>query len=72
MGDKRKFLTILIALKTEMDNEGAPTDDLSVESLKFMESLDLKYTKLSEILAAGPDPIVTNAIQEAVNRANKR
>lgn len=54
-----------------MDQDGAPTDNLAVESLKFMEHLGLKYTKLSEVLA-GPDPKVMNAIQDAVNRANKR
>lgn len=70
VGDNRKFLTILISLKTEMDKNGAPTDDLAVESLKFMESLDLKYTKLSEVLA-GPDQKVSKALQDAVDRANK-
>jgi long-chain-fatty-acid--CoA ligase ACSBG len=71
VGDNRKFLTILIALKTEMDKDGAPTDDLAIESLKLMENLGLKYTKLSEVLAE-PDPKVSEAIQDAILRANKR
>jgi long-chain-fatty-acid--CoA ligase ACSBG len=72
IGDKRKYLTVLITLKTEMDSEGAPLDNLASESLKFIHSLGLNYTKMSEIMAAGPDKTVTKAIQDAVVRANKR
>lgn len=71
VGDKRKFLTMLVTLKTEMNSEGAPCDDLTVETMKWLEGLGLSYTKLSEILAAGPDAIVIQAIQDAINRANK-
>lgn len=72
VGDKRKFLTILISLKTQMASDtGAPLDELSLESRKWLDSLDLKYTKLSEILEAGPDPIVMKALQAGVDRANK-
>ncbi|CAG9797104.1 unnamed protein product [Chironomus riparius] len=70
VGDNRKFLTVLIALKTEMDKDGAPTDDLAIESLKLMENLGLKYTKLSEVLAE-PDPKITEFIQDSIVRANK-
>lgn len=72
IGDKRKYLTILITLKTDMDSEGAPLDNLASDSLKFVKSLGLSYTKMSEILAAGPDKRVSQAIQEAIERANKR
>jgi long-chain-fatty-acid--CoA ligase ACSBG len=72
VGDNRKFLTMLIALKTEVDREGAPLDELAAESLKLTESLELKYTKLSEILNAGPDAKVKKALQDAIDRANKR
>lgn len=71
IGDKRKFLTMLVTLKTEMNSEGSPKDELASEALKWLEELELKYTKLSEILAAGPDPKVVQTIQEAINRANK-
>jgi len=71
VGDKQKFLTMLVTLKTEMNAEGSPRDELAPETLKWMHELDLKHTKLSEVLAAGPDPKVVQAIQEAVNRANK-
>lgn len=73
VGDKRKFLTMLISLKTEMEPEtGAPKDELQAESIKWIESLGLKYTKLSEILAAGPDKTVLKSLEDAVGRANKQ
>ena len=72
VGDKRKYLTILISLKTQMaPDTGAPLDELSLETLKWLDSLDLKYTKLSEILEAGPDPAVMKALENAIERANK-
>jgi long-chain-fatty-acid--CoA ligase ACSBG len=72
VGDRKKFLTMLISLKTQMaPDTGEPLDDLSMESLKWLESLDLKYTKLSEILKAGPDPTVMEAITKGVEKANR-
>lgn len=71
VGDKRKFLTMLITLKTKMDGNGAPLDELTLETSQWIERLGLKHKKLSEILDAGPDIKVVEAIQEAINRANK-
>ncbi len=72
VGDRRKFLTILVTLKTIMDpNTGAPKDDLTEETKAWLQSLNLDYEKLSEILAAGPDKTVLKAIQDGVVRANK-
>lgn len=71
VGDKRKFLTILITLKTETDGEGAPCDDLAPETAKWVEGLGLKYKTIGEIMAAGPDPKIMQAMQEAITRANK-
>jgi len=70
VGDKKKFLTVLVTLKTELDGVGSPLDELTAESLAWLQRLDLKYSKLSEVLAAGPDPKVMQSIQEAINRAN--
>ncbi|XP_055372180.1 very long-chain-fatty-acid--CoA ligase bubblegum-like [Condylostylus longicornis] len=72
IGDKRKYLTILLTIKTEMDPEtGYPLDKLQYESLHWMETLNLKYTKLSEILNAGPCPEVLKSIQDGIDRYNK-
>lgn len=71
VGDGKKFLSILLSLKTEMNMEtGAYWDELHVDTLEWLKSLGLNYTKLSEILEAGPDSIVLNAIQQGINRAN--
>jgi len=73
VGDRKKFLTMLVTLKTDMDPEtGAPRDSLHPETLKWMRELDLEYTKLSEVLKAGPDPKVQKGIEEAITRANKK
>ncbi|KAG5679820.1 hypothetical protein PVAND_009358 [Polypedilum vanderplanki] len=72
VGDKRKFLTMLITLKTKMDQNGAPIDELADESLSLMNDLGLNYVSLSEILNAGPDKKVLAAIQSAIDRANEK
>lgn len=70
IGDCRKFLTMLITIKTEFDDVGAPRDDLTSESKHWFESVGLNYTKLSEVLNAENLPNVNKAIQECLNRAN--
>lgn len=71
IGDKRKFLTLLVSLKTEMNGEGEPCDKLAQETLQWLNEIGVrKYKQLSEILAAGPDSKVMKALQEAINRAN--
>lgn len=68
IGDKRKFLSMLITLKSELDENNAPTDILAPESLKLIKELNLNFTKMSEIQN---HPKVIDAIQAAINRANK-
>lgn len=73
IGDKKKFLTMLVTLKTDMDPDtGAPRDSLHPETLKLMRDLGLEYTRLSEVLKAGPDAKVMKAIEDAIGRANKK
>lgn len=73
IGDKKKFLTIIITLKTLMASDsGMPLDELADETIKWLEKLDLSYTKLSQILDNGPDPFVLKAIQEGIDRANRK
>lgn len=73
VGDRKKYLTLLITLKTQMAPEsGIPLDDLAEETLKWLQNMDLHYTKLSEILENGPDPTVLQAIQHGIERANKK
>ncbi|KAL9876903.1 very long-chain-fatty-acid--CoA ligase bubblegum [Glossina fuscipes] len=72
VGDQRKYLTVLLTIKTEMDKDsGAPLDELSYESLTWMKSLGVNYTTLTEILRADASPKISQSIEEAVKRANK-
>ncbi|XP_053674824.1 very long-chain-fatty-acid--CoA ligase bubblegum [Anopheles nili] len=73
VGDKRKFLTMLITLKTQMNlDTGAPKDELTPETITALKEIGLEYGKLSEIHAAGPCPKVLKAIQEGIDRANAK
>uniref|UniRef100_A0A2M4CTV8 long-chain-fatty-acid--CoA ligase n=1 Tax=Anopheles darlingi TaxID=43151 RepID=A0A2M4CTV8_ANODA len=71
VGDKRKFLTMLITLKTQMNlDTGAPKDELTPDTITALKEFGAEYSKLSEIHAAGPCPKVLKAIQEGIDRAN--
>ena len=72
VGDNRHFLNILVTLKTECDADGLPTEDLAIETVKWMEKLNLNYTKLHEVLAAGPDQKVLKKIQDAIESVNAK
>lgn len=59
VGDKRKFLTMLITLKTHMNlDSGEPKDELTSETIGWLKGFGVEYTKLSQIIAAGPCPKV--------------
>ncbi|KAH8287804.1 hypothetical protein KR018_000344 [Drosophila ironensis] len=72
VGEQRKYLTVLVTIKTELDKDtGAPLDELSYESSMWMKTLGVEHKTVSEILAAGPCPKVFKAIEDGVKRANK-
>ncbi|KAL5281716.1 ACSBG1 family protein [Megaselia abdita] len=71
IGDKRKYLTCLVTIKAKFNDEtGQPEDDLQPDAVDWMTELGLKHTKMSEILEAGPCPIVMKAIHDGLGRAN--
>lgn len=73
VGDRKKYLTMLITFKTQMaPDSGIPLDDLAEETIKWMHDLGLNYRKLSDILNNGPDPTVLQAIQKGIDKANKK
>ncbi|XP_011500028.1 PREDICTED: very long-chain-fatty-acid--CoA ligase bubblegum-like isoform X2 [Ceratosolen solmsi marchali] len=72
IGDRKKYLTMLVTLKTEMNLEtGEPLDILSLDSRKWAKSLGSQVKTLSEVLST-QDPIIKQGIQEAINRANEK
>ncbi|XP_072243592.1 long-chain-fatty-acid--CoA ligase ACSBG2-like [Leuresthes tenuis] len=71
IGDKRKFLTMLLTLKCVMDDNGDPTDELSPEALDFCRQHAVMRTKVSEIIA-NKEPAIYKAIQEGIERVNSK
>uniref|UniRef100_A0AAV2MRN8 long-chain-fatty-acid--CoA ligase n=1 Tax=Knipowitschia caucasica TaxID=637954 RepID=A0AAV2MRN8_KNICA len=71
IGDKLKFLSMLLTLKCVVDENGEPTDDLSLEALDFCRRNNVTATKVSQIVA-NKEPAIYQAIQEAFERVNAK
>ncbi|XP_069480515.1 long-chain-fatty-acid--CoA ligase ACSBG1 isoform X2 [Ambystoma mexicanum] len=70
IGDKRKFLTMLLTLKSILDPETSePTDCLTPEAVQFCLDVGSKATKVSEIVEQR-DRAIYQAIQDGINRVN--
>lgn len=70
IGDKRKFLSLLITLKTLVDSEGTPLDELTTSVKQWLESLGCPADTVTGVLKAGPDEKLLKAIQVGINRVN--
>ncbi|KAG5669652.1 hypothetical protein PVAND_017536 [Polypedilum vanderplanki] len=72
IGDKRKFLSILLTLKTEIDKEEIPSDELSSETCKWLKLNDLNFTKMSQVYKARNDQKLIDAFQNVIDRVNEK
>ncbi|XP_027706937.1 long-chain-fatty-acid--CoA ligase ACSBG2 isoform X2 [Vombatus ursinus] len=71
VGDKAKFLSMLLTLKCQVNlDTGEPQDDLSPEALDFCQKLGSKSKKVSDIVD-GKDPLVYEAIEKGIEAVNK-
>ncbi|XP_009578031.1 PREDICTED: long-chain-fatty-acid--CoA ligase ACSBG2 [Fulmarus glacialis] len=71
VGDKAKFLAMLLTLKCEADVEtGKPGDDLTPEAIEYCQKLGSKATKVSEIISS-KDKAVYAAIQKGISAVNE-
>ncbi|XP_043986504.1 long-chain-fatty-acid--CoA ligase ACSBG2 isoform X1 [Gambusia affinis] len=71
IGDKRKFLTMLLTIKCQVNAEtGDPEDELTPEAVELCRNLGSNATRVSDI-AGGRDRTVHAAIQEGINRVNE-
>ncbi|XP_059345670.1 long-chain-fatty-acid--CoA ligase ACSBG2 isoform X3 [Ammospiza nelsoni] len=72
VGDKAKFLSMLLTLKCVVDADtGEPGDDLSPEALAFCQRLGSKATKVSEIISS-KDKAIYTAIQKGISAVNEK
>ncbi|XP_066603794.1 very long-chain-fatty-acid--CoA ligase bubblegum isoform X2 [Prorops nasuta] len=70
IGDKRKYLTMLVSLKTESNSDTGETLDSFTEDTKiWAKSIGSKSTTVSEVIST-KDPIIFKEIQAAIDRAN--
>ena len=67
IGDKRKFLTMLVSLKVEVDVDAKPTDNLAADSLFIGEQIGSTATTYS---AAKADPKWKDYVDKGVKVAN--
>ncbi|XP_071539026.1 long-chain-fatty-acid--CoA ligase ACSBG2-like isoform X5 [Panulirus ornatus] len=71
IGDKRKFLSILLTLKTNMNlDTGEPYDTLTPACIDWCRSVGSSAKTVQDVLA-GPDVNIMRAIQDGIDRANK-
>lgn len=68
IGDKRKYLSCLITLKTEPDADGNPTHQLTAAALDLAKAVGSSATTVKEAMACDK---YNKAIQEGVVRTNK-
>nr|XP_009665460.1 PREDICTED: long-chain-fatty-acid--CoA ligase ACSBG2 isoform X1 [Struthio camelus australis] len=72
VGDKAKFLAMLLTLKCQVNEEnGEPGDDLTPEAIEYCCKLGSKATKVSEIISS-KDQAVYAAIQKGISAVNDR
>ena len=67
IGDQRKYLVSLIALKSVVDEDGVPTDDLDPTVIQQLASIGSSSTTVSQ---AQNDEVVRQFIQDGYDRAN--
>ncbi|XP_054528390.1 long-chain-fatty-acid--CoA ligase ACSBG2 isoform X4 [Pan troglodytes] len=71
VGDKLKFLSMLLTLKCEMNQmSGEPLDKLNFEAINFCRGLGSQASTVTEIVKQ-QDPLVYEAIQQGINAVNQ-
>ncbi|XP_054458438.1 long-chain-fatty-acid--CoA ligase ACSBG2 [Anoplopoma fimbria] len=71
IGDKRKFLSMLLTIKCQVNLEsGDPEDELTPEAIELCRKLGSNTTRVSEI-AGGRDRVIHAAVQKGINKVNE-
>ncbi|KAI7813044.1 long-chain-fatty-acid--CoA ligase ACSBG2-like isoform X2 [Triplophysa rosa] len=71
VGDKKKFLSMLLTLKCNVDENGEPTDELTPLAVEFCRQHGVTASKVSEIINK-KEPAIYKGIQEGMDRVNAR
>lgn len=72
VGDKRKFLSILLTLKTEIDlDTQVPKDELTKVTKEWCRMVNSQANTVQDLLN-GKDENVVKAIENGIERANKK
>jgi long-chain-fatty-acid--CoA ligase ACSBG len=72
VGDRKKFLAILLTLKTEIDSDtGEPLDKMTRSTIDWCKANGSDAQTVSQLLEGGNGPVM-DAIQEGINKANKK
>ncbi|XP_030621169.1 long-chain-fatty-acid--CoA ligase ACSBG1 [Chanos chanos] len=72
IGDKKKFLSMLLTLKCTTNAETMePTDDLSLEAVQYCRQLGSQATKVSDIIG-GRDKIIYQSIHQGIVQVNSK
>ena len=69
VGDAKKYLSMLVTVKSKLSDAGAPIDELDEEAVGICKSLGVELSKVSEVMESS---VVKKYIQEGINRANER
>jgi long-chain-fatty-acid--CoA ligase ACSBG len=69
IGDRRRFLMVLLGLRTTTDPLGTPTDHLDSQALAVARDIGSSASSASEAVT---DPAFTKYINEGIRRANSR
>lgn len=70
VGEKRKFLSILLTFKTDVDDNGQPLDTLLPSVQEWLKELGCNVKTVTELLNSGPDKRVLDALKEGIDRVN--
>ena len=68
VGDKRKFLTILLCLQVEIDSDGVATSKLTGRALEASKEIGSTATTTEEVLA---DPLWKDYLDMGMKKANQ-
>jgi long-chain-fatty-acid--CoA ligase ACSBG len=73
IGDARKFLSVLLTLKTEIDEQTSePTSKLSRATREFFAAAGCTVSDISELTSSVPDENAIRAIQKGIDAANRK